>query len=115
MEAISSQQITVKCKSFHVIVSHRYNNIVRTNHQRKISILNQNRHIQVIGNKLIILPTKPPTPYHIEDVVSIALRSEWYDSIFSNDKKMENPPHSVHHFYILYYHQIKNNTSKDIF
>ena len=28
---------------------------------------------------LIILPTKPPTPGHIGDVVKIPLRYEWYD------------------------------------
>ena len=47
------------------------------------------RHIQEIGNKLISIPKKPPTPDHIGDVVKSPLRYDWYDSIFSNDEKME--------------------------
>ena len=39
--------------------------------------------------KLISIPTKPPTPDHIGDVVKRPLISEWYDSIFSNNEKME--------------------------
>ena len=31
--------------------------------------------------KIISLPTKPPTQDHIDDVVKIPLRSDWYDSI----------------------------------
>ena len=37
---------------------------------------------------MINLTTKPPTPYHIGDVVKIALRAEWYDPVFENDEKM---------------------------
>ena len=38
---------------------------------------------------MISLPTNPPPPYHIGDVVKNTLRAKWYDSIFENEKKME--------------------------
>ena len=41
-----------------------------------------------IGNKLISIPKKPTTPYHINDVLKIPLRSKWYESILEYDKKM---------------------------
>ena len=39
----------------------------------------------------MILPKKPPTPDHIGNVVNRPLISDWYDSIFSKDKKTEKP------------------------
>ena len=42
-----------------------------------------------MGNKLISLPKKPPTPDHIGDVFKSPLRFYWYDSIFSNNDKTE--------------------------
>ena len=44
--------------------------------------------LQSIENKTTIINTKPPTPDHIGDVFKSPLRSEWYDSIFSNYEKM---------------------------
>ena len=41
--------------------------------------------------KLISIPTKPPTPDHIGDVVKRPLISEWYDSIFSIYEKVAPP------------------------
>ena len=55
----------------------------------KKSIFNKIRHIQSIRGKLIILPTKPPTPDHIGYLVKSPLRGECYYSIFSNYEKME--------------------------
>ena len=40
--------------------------------------------------KLISLPTKPPTSYHIVDLFKSNVRSYWYDSIFSNYDKIAN-------------------------
>ena len=71
------------------------------NLQENKPIFNQIRKIQEIGNKLTSLPTKHPTPDHIEDVVKSTIIPDWYASIFSNDKKWQNTPHSVHHFYVL--------------
>ena len=34
-------------------------------------------------------PKKLQTSYHIDDIVKIPLRSDWYDSTFSNDERME--------------------------
>ena len=45
-------------------------------------------HIQSIYNKLIITPTKPPTPDQIFDVVKIPLRAERYDPISTNYEKI---------------------------
>ena len=50
--------------------------------------MNQIIHMQYIGNKLINLPTQTPAPDHILDLVNIPLINDWYNSIFSNDKKM---------------------------
>ena len=54
-------------------------------------------HIQKISRNLISLPENPPKPYQIGDVVKIAFISEWYDSIFENDEKMEKSLISVLH------------------
>ena len=88
LESISSQQLTGKCNRVHIITSRRENDIIITNLQENICIFNQIRHIKAIGNKLISLPTKPPTPDNIGDVVNSPLISEWYNSIFSNYEKM---------------------------
>ena len=107
LEAISSQQLMVKCNKVHVTIDHRDKNIFITNLQESRPIINQIRHIQDIGNKLIRLPTKPPTPYHIEDVAKSSLRYDCYDSIFQTMRKRKNLQHSVHHFYVIYYQQIQ--------
>ena len=96
--AISSQQLTGKWNKVHVITSRRDKNIVITNLQVNRCIFNKIRHIQTIGNKLISLPKKLPTPDHIGDVVKISLRSDWYDSIFQTMIKWNYKQHSVHHF-----------------
>ena len=49
------------------------------------------RYIQAISDKIISLPTRTSTPDNIGDVVNIPLRSEWYNSIFSNYEKMATP------------------------
>ena len=72
----------IKCNMVHVITSRRDKEIIRTNIQENIWIFNQIRNTQAIGNKLIILPKKSLTPYHIGDVFQSPLRSEWHDSIF---------------------------------
>ena len=77
-----------KCNRVHVITACRDKDIITTNIQENSSILNQIRHIQAIGNKLISIPKKSPEPDHIEDVVDSPIRSECYDSIFSNYEKM---------------------------
>ena len=41
---------------------------------RKKYIFNKLRHIQEIGNKLIIIPTRHTTPDHIGDVVNSYIR-----------------------------------------
>ena len=51
-------------------------------------ILNQIRHIQSIGNKLISLTTKYSKPDNIGDIVMSTLISDWHDSFFSNYEKM---------------------------
>ena len=40
---------------------------------------------------MIILPTKPPAPDHIGDIVKSHHRAEWYYSILVNDEKMAKP------------------------
>ena len=62
---------------------------------------NQIRCTQEIGNKIIILPTKPHTPDHIVDLVKSTLRYDWYDSIFQITRKWHNPKNSMHHFYVI--------------
>ena len=84
LESISSHQLTGKCNMVHVITYHRDKDMIRTNLQENICILNQIRPIQVIGNKMISLTTKTSTPYNIGDVVKSPLRYEWYDSMFPN-------------------------------
>ena len=68
----------------HVITYLRDKGIIRNNIQENECIFNQIIHIKAIGNKLISIPTKHPTPFHIVNVVKIPLISEYYDSIFSN-------------------------------
>ena len=106
LEDISSHQLTGKFNRVHVIIAFRKKNISRTNLQENISILNQVRHIQEISNKLIGLTLKK-TPDRIGDVFKIPLISDWYDSIFQMMRKWQNPQHLLHHFYVLYYHQIQ--------
>ena len=65
MEAVPSQQLTGKCNKIHVIKSLRDRSILRKNFQRNRSIFNHIRHIQSMGNTVIILPTKPTTQDHI--------------------------------------------------
>ena len=105
LESISSQQLIGKCNRVHVITFRRYKDIIRTNLQGNICTFNQIRHIHYIEEKLSSLRTKLPTPYHIGDVVKKFLRSEWYYSIFQSMRKWQHPQHSVHHFYLRYYHQ----------
>ena len=64
-EAISSQQLTGKLNRLHSITARRDKYIIRTNIQENICIFNQIRHIQAIGEKLVSIPTEPPTPNHI--------------------------------------------------
>ena len=52
------------------------------------SISNQIRHIKEICNILLRIPKKPTTPYHINDVLKIPLRSKWYESILEYYNKM---------------------------
>ena len=89
MEAISIQQPTGKFNRVHIITSYRYKNIFRTNLQENRYILNQIISIQEIGKKIISLSKKPTKTDHIGDVIKISLGSDWYDSIFSNDERME--------------------------
>ena len=84
IEDSSSKQLTVKCNRVHIITSRRDKDTIRTNLQKIGCILNQIIHIHPIGNKLISIPNKPPTPDHIGDVVNSLFVSKWYDSIFSN-------------------------------
>ena len=72
----------------HVITSLRDKDIIRNNLKGNRYIFNQIRHMQAIGNNIIIPLLKNLTPDHIGDVVNIPLRSEWYDSIFSNHEKI---------------------------
>ena len=89
MESISSQNIIGKFNSIKVITAHRDKNFVRTTIQENIYIFNKIRHIQALGEKIISLPMKPPSPDHIGFIVKSPLRSEWYDSIFTYYEKME--------------------------
>ena len=82
LEAISSKQLTGKLNRINAITARREKNLVRTNIQENRSILNQIRHIYTIGNKLISITTKPPTPDHIGNVIKTPLRYDWYDLIF---------------------------------
>ena len=89
LEAISSQKLIGKCNRVNAINACRYKDIIRNNLQENIFILNQIKHINEIGNKLISLPKKHPTPDYIGDLLNSPLVSEWYNSIFSNYGKME--------------------------
>ena len=55
-EAVSSQQLTSKYNKDHAIIDSRDKSISGTNLQVNRSILNNIRHIQSIGNKIISLP-----------------------------------------------------------
>ena len=70
----------------HVITARRNKDIIITNLQENRFVFNKILHIQAIGNKIITLPKKPPTPDH--DVVKSPITYEWYDLIFSNYEKM---------------------------
>ena len=91
LEAISIQKLKEKCNRVHVITARRDKDIIKNNLQENVWIFNLIRHIQNIGNNLIIIPTKTPTPYHIRNVVKSPLISEWYDSMYSNYEKMAGP------------------------
>ena len=95
MEAISSQQLTEKFNKIHVTTSLKDKSIFITNLQENISIFYQISNTQKIVNKLISLPTDPPTPDRIDDVVKSPLKSEWCDSIFENDEKMAKSTTSI--------------------
>ena len=87
--AISSQKLTGKCNKVHEVTACRNKEIIRKfNIQEDRCIFNQIRHRKENGNKLTILPTKPPTQYHIGDIINRSLRYEWYESCFSNDEKI---------------------------
>ena len=55
---------------------------------------------------MIRLTTKPPTQYHIGDLLNL-LRAEWYDSISENYDKMENLLLSVPHSNVFHFPQMK--------
>ena len=69
VQDLSSQQLTGKCNKIQDIKALRDKSILITNLQEHIPIFNQIRHIHTIGNKLVILPTNPPTPYDIGGIV----------------------------------------------
>ena len=79
MEDISSQNLIGKYNRIQVIASCWDKNILRTNIQSNISVFNQIRNIQSIGNKISSISTKPLTPDNIGDLVKSPVRSEWYD------------------------------------
>ena len=105
LESISCHKLTGKCNKVHVITAHRDKDIIRTNLQESRCIFNQIRHIQAVGNKRIILPTKHTTPDNIGDVGNSPLKYEWYESIFQTIIKWQHPQHSVHNFYVYYSRQ----------
>ena len=72
-------------------------------------------HIQAIGENLISLTTKPPTPDHIVDVVKSPLRSEWCDSIFQTviNGKIQNIQCTIFTFIISI--KYKNTHTQNIF
>ena len=59
----------------------------------KSIILNQNGHIQTIGNKNFSLITRIPTLYHIGDVFNNTFWDTHYDSIIKTYEKMQYPSH----------------------
>ena len=56
---------------------------------------------------MISIPKKPPTIENIGDVVNSPLRPDCYDSIFSNDEKMEKSTTFSAPFYVFHYHHIQ--------
>ena len=78
-----------KCNRVHIITARRDKKIVRKIFKKKNLYSIKSTHIQTIGNKIIILPTTLPTPYHIGDVVNSPLIYECLDSIFSYYDNME--------------------------
>ena len=72
-------------------------------------------HIQSIGEKIIIIPTKPPTPDHIGDVVKSPLILEWYESIFKQweDSNIHNIQCTIFTFVITTKH--KDTQTQNIF
>ena len=56
-------------KKSHGIYSEKILQVIR-------SIFNRIKHIQSVGNKMISIPTKIPTPDHIDNVIKITLKSE---------------------------------------
>ena len=61
-------------------------------------------------NKIISLPTKPPSRDYIGDVIKSPIISEWYNLIFQTLRKLQDPQHSVHHFIVPYYQQIQKKS-----
>ena len=88
MEDVSGQQLLVNIYKVHLITVRRDKGKPERNLQGNRSIFNQIKHIRAINNKLISLPTKPPTPYHTGDVVRSSLRLECSKSIFDNYENM---------------------------
>ena len=88
LEAISSQKPTGKCNRFNVITSCRDKNIAIKIFRKIYIYIQLNQKSQVIGNKIISIPSKHTTIYNIGDVYKISLGSDWLDSIFSNDNKV---------------------------
>ena len=76
LEDILSQKLTETFNRVHVITARRDKDIIRTNLQENRCIFNQIRHIQDMGKKLLNLPKKHPTLYHIGYVVNTPIRSE---------------------------------------
>ena len=93
MEYKSSQQLTWKYNSIHVITACRGKNILRTNIEYNISIFNKIIHIQSIWNKLVSLNTKPSKSDNIGNVVQSAIRAEWCGLISANYEKNDK----IHH------------------
>ena len=58
--------------------------MLRKKLKEKRSMLNHIRHIQAIGNKMVSLPTNPPAPDHIGDILKSTIRSKIYNSIFEH-------------------------------
>ena len=90
LEAISGQQLTGKFNRIYAITSHRDKYIIGTNLQENKYIFNKIRHIQAIGNKLISLSKKYPTPDHIMGIFKSSIKYERHDSIFQNTRKCKH-------------------------
>ena len=76
---VYSKQITGKCNKFHVITVCRDKIMPRKKLKENTSILNHIRYIQAIGNKMNSLPTNPPAPDHIGDILKSTIRSKLYN------------------------------------